>query len=277
MIKKLYEIFKECFPASLITQEEFEKRLDFNDATIIKEYDDNNNLIGYAVVRENCISLLCVRPEFQRQGHGKRLLSKAEAAIKELGYNEILLGYKSDKTSLYNGVPILNDNHYNYMFFTKRNYDNDFSSYDVSIANSNAWNEIENEDSEDYTVINTMEYSDVKDLFFQLLEQIDRKMYDRYFLEENIEFVFCRKGESLVGMCAFRINEDKDTISIFDLVAYPNFNLKSKRVMLKEIRRIQVKNNINNICVRNVSNPVLYQEQFKGEIKEKYWRGSKAC
>ena len=72
MLEELYKIFKECFPTTLISKEEFEKKLDFNDSEVIKEYDENSNLIGYSIIRENCISLICVKPEFQKKGHGTK-------------------------------------------------------------------------------------------------------------------------------------------------------------------------------------------------------------
>ena len=36
MLEELYKIFKECFPTTLISKEEFEKKLDFNDSEVIK-------------------------------------------------------------------------------------------------------------------------------------------------------------------------------------------------------------------------------------------------
>ena len=62
-----------------------------------------------------------------------------------------------------------------------------------------------------------------------------------------------------------------------DLIAYPNFDLNSKKIMLGEVRKVQEVNNIENLCVRNVSNPILYQQEFQGDIRQKYWRGSKSC
>ena len=47
MLEELYSIFKDCFPSTLISKEEFEKKLDFNDSKVIKVYDEDNNLIGY--------------------------------------------------------------------------------------------------------------------------------------------------------------------------------------------------------------------------------------
>lgn len=275
MLEELYKIFKECFPTTLISKEEFEKKLDFNDAEVIKEYDENNTLIGYSVVRENCISLMCVKPEFQNKGHGTKLLMESEQKIRNNGFKEILLGYKSDNTSLYMGVPILNNK--NYAFFTKHQYDSDFTSYDVNIPNRVPIQIPDTEEISQYTTFNTLEYPEVDVLFMQLLEYTDKKMYDRYFLESKMNYIFCRKNNKLAGLCAYRIIPDASTIAIMDLVAYPNFDLNSKRVMLSEIRKVQESNNLDNICIRNVSNPILFQQEFQGNIKQKYWRGSKSC
>lgn len=275
MLEELYSIFKECFPITLISKEEFEKKLDFNDSEIIKEYDENNNLIGYSIIRENCISLICVKPEFQKKGHGTKLLMESERRIKSAGFSEILLGYKSDKTSLYMGVPILNNK--NHAFFTKYQYDSDFTSYDVNISNDVPLEITNTDETSQYLAINTLEYPDVKILFMQLLEHTDKKMYDRYFLEEEMNYIFCRKNNKLVGLCAYKILEEANIITIMDLVAYPNFDLNSKRIMLSEIKKVQAKHNLGDICIRNVSNPILYQKEFKGNIRQKYWRGSKSC
>ena len=195
--------------------------------------------------------------------------------MKDIGFKEILLGYKSDKTSLYMGVPILNND--NHSFFTKYKYDSDFTSYDVNIPDKTPLEVPNTEDINKYTIINTLEYPDVRILFFQLLEEVDKKIYDRYFSEDKMNFIFCRKGGKLAGLCAYEILKEANYISIFDMVAYPNFDLNSKRIMLAEIRKIQEKNNIENVCIRNVSNPILYQQEFKGNIRQKYWRGSKSC
>lgn len=275
MLEELYKIFKECFPTTLISKEEFEKKLDFNDSEIIKEYDENNNLIGYSIIRENCISLMCVKPEFQKKGHGTKLLMESEKKIKNAGFKEILLGYKSDSTSLYMGVPILNNQ--NHAFFTKHQYDSDFTSYDVNIPNDVPLEISNTDETSPYTTINTLEYPKVKILFMQLLEYTDKKMYDRYFLEEKMNYIFCRKNNKLAGLCAYKIAEGTNIIIIMDLVAYPNFDLNSKRIMLSEIKKVQKTYNLGDICIRNVSNPILYQQEFQGNIRQKYWRGSKSC
>lgn len=275
MLEELYKIFKECFPTTLISKNEFEKKLDFNDSEVIKEYDENNNLIGYSIIRENCISLICVKPEFQKKGHGTKLLMESEKKIKSTGFKEILLGYKADSTSLYMGVPILNNQ--NHAFFTKFQYDSDFTSYDINISNDVPL-EVPNADEiSQYSTINTLEYPGVKNLFMQLLEHTDKKMYNRYFFEEKMDYIFCRKNNKLVGLCAYRIVEEANVIAIMDLVAYPNFDLNSKRIMLSEIKKVQVTHNFGDICIRNVSNPILYQKEFNGNVRQKYWRGSKSC
>lgn len=275
MLEELYKIFKECFPTTLISKEEFEKKLDFNDSEVLKEYDENLNLIGYSIIRENCISLICVKPEFQKKGHGTKLLLESEKKIRNNGFKEIFLGYKSDNTSLYMGVPILNNQ--NHAFFTKHQYDSDFVSYDVNISNDVPLEISNTNDINQYLTINTLEYPKAKILYMQLLEYIDKKMYDRYFLEINMNYIFCRKNNKLAGFCAYKVAEEANVLTIMDLVAYPNFNLNSKRIMLSEIKKVQKTYNLDDICIRNVSNPILYEQEFQGNIREKYWRGSKSC
>lgn len=275
MVEELYNVFKECFPTTLISKNEFEKKLDFDNSEVLKKFDESKNLIGYAIVRKNCISLICVRPEFQKKGYGTQLLMESEQKIRNAGYDEILLGYKSDVASLYMGVPILNNQNYN--FFTKYEYDNDFTYYDVNIPNNASFEVPNNDEINQYTIVNTLEYPEAKLLFMQYLEHIDKKMFNRYFSEENMNYIFSTKDNKLVGMCAYKMVEEANVITIMDLVSYPSFDLNCKKIMLSEIKKLQTTYGFTDICARNVNNPILYQQLYNANIREKYWRGSKSC
>lgn len=275
MIEELYKIFIECFPNSLITIEEFEKNINVNENEIIKSYNlETQELIGYSIVKKNCIILLCVKNKYHGKGIGTDLLIRTEKNIKDKGYEEIFLGYQDEKNFLYSGVPLLNNS--NYRFFTKHQYDNDFSSYDVSIVLDES-NTTENTvNNQEYTIINTIKSPEFKSTFLKFLEKNDKRKYDKYYLRENIEFIFCKKGESYNGFCAYRVYKDKGKLVIYDLIAYPNFDLNTKRIILNEIKNHQVSNGISEVCIHDISNPILYQSQYNGTIQQKYWRGSKS-
>ncbi len=81
-----YEIFKSCFPALRIDEHNFE-RLAFTDGT--KTFREGE---GFAVCRENSITLLCVAPEAQRKGIGSALLSQCEEHIKSTGNTSVSIG-----------------------------------------------------------------------------------------------------------------------------------------------------------------------------------------
>ena len=57
MLEELYKIFKECFPTTLISKEEFEKKLDFNDSEVIKEYDENGMFVGEGPLMKDLVEI----------------------------------------------------------------------------------------------------------------------------------------------------------------------------------------------------------------------------
>ena len=91
MKSRIYHIFKECFLDIPITEDIFFSLLEYEKCEIIvkKEQDE---IIGYSAVRENCIVLLCVAPKFQRMGFGKQLVKESEILIKKNGYDLVILG-----------------------------------------------------------------------------------------------------------------------------------------------------------------------------------------
>lgn len=81
-----YEIFTSCFPA-LETDPESFRRLTFADNP--KLFRTEN---GFAVCRENRITLLCTAPAFSGRGEGSFLLSQCEEYIKACGGTQASLG-----------------------------------------------------------------------------------------------------------------------------------------------------------------------------------------
>lgn len=270
MNEVLYNIFRQSFQDSNVSYEEFLSKLDFNDSHVFKYFDRNTGkIIGYSVVRENCISLICVLPQYQKQGIGTHLLKKSEDFIKANGYNEIFLGYKGEKTSLFKGVPISNEN---YLFFNQNNYDNDFTVCDYEIKL----------DSYDQNLNNSLQIFDassdvgLKVLFLQFLEEKDKLLYDKYAIVNNINFIFSKNSNSINGVCIYNVDKENRTLNIFDVIAYPNFDINCKKILLNEMAAIAQKNNCDKVIVRDVSNPSFYKDYSSVETK-RYWRGSKSC
>lgn len=70
-----YQIFKACFPELIIDETNFSRLAYGEDVHIFRSKD------GFAAVRGNSIELLCVAPEYQRQGIGTELLKQCEQHI----------------------------------------------------------------------------------------------------------------------------------------------------------------------------------------------------
>ena len=80
-----YNIFRKCFPNIELTFEQLKASL--GNAEIISEGEK-----GFAAVSGNCIRLICVSPEYQRLGIGRKLLFDCERVISEDGHSEAVLG-----------------------------------------------------------------------------------------------------------------------------------------------------------------------------------------
>ena len=264
----LYQIFIKCFPDIHISLEKFEAELDLSNATVVTKYEENSSkLIGFSIVRKNCISMICVLPEYQNKGYGKQIMKESEKEIHERGYDEILLGYKGEKTSLFYGVPMTR---YNQEFFSKLGYDSDFSVYDYTIE------PFVIQKQEQFKVYSFPAESDSKSLVFELLKKKDKNMYQKYSLTHDTSILYSTDMKGHLGFCFYHIG-DNQQMELCDLVVYPNFDLSCKLSLLSDLFKIAQENDCKYITVKNVSNPIFYKEQCRGRVKMKYWRGSKAC
>lgn len=264
----LYQIFLKCFPDINLTLEEFETELDLNDSKVITKYlDGTSQLIGFSIIRKNCISLICVLPEYQNKGYGKQIMKESEQEIRECGYEEILLGYKGEKTSLFYGVPLIN---HNYAFFSKLGYDADFSMYDYEIE------PFDIPKQEEFKVYSFSSKTDSKSLIFELLKKKDKNIYQKHVLTHDRNILYASNTTDHLGFCFYHIDENHQ-IELYDLVTYPSFDISCKLALLSGLFDIAKENHANRIMVKNVNNPVFYKEECNGVIKMKYWRGSKAC
>ena len=270
MNEVLYEVFTRSFPKMHVGFDDFNDRLDLNDSTVFKKFDESGtNLIGFSVVRENCICLLCVLPEYRRQGIGSYLLSQSEHFISSNGYNEVLLGYKGERTSLFKGVPLTEGN---YDFFHSKGYDNDFSFYDYEIKLS----EEDKQDNSKYTATDFTSKNSLRMLLLQFLEERDKNLYEKYVFDKDVRFLVARDDKTIKGVCAYKVNKDS-ILEIHDLVAYPNFNMDCKKFLLGEMANVSKNTGCDKVIVCNLNNPSFYQKTYKPVEVNNYWRGSKSC
>ena len=268
MNERIYEIFTACFPYLNISKEDFLLDCDLNDSQIIFEKNEEGETIGFCIIKNECLSLLCILPQYQKQGYGSDLLKKAEASILANGLDQVRLGY-SDETSILFGVPLIANN---LDFFAKRGYNDDFVTYDYALPL------IEDVESNDQLTISQINDNTI-DLFFEFLKAKNHLLYDKYIILNNIKFLIARQESDIEGLCAYKTGQiaDKNFFEIYDLISFPNYNTTIKKQLLQECSNIAKANNCSELIIKNVSNGKFYSQNFAGKMKIKYWRGSKPC
>lgn len=83
-MKEAYEIFRKCFPDMPMTMDIF-KELCEADRCILFKVRSGDKTVGFAMIKENEIKLMCVLPEYQRMGYGHALLEMSEGAASDHG------------------------------------------------------------------------------------------------------------------------------------------------------------------------------------------------
>ena len=96
LIDKTYGIFSRCYPQFKLTRKNFESLIITSDSHIIS-YPDEENMTGFAITEGPSIMLICVAPDYQRQGIGANLLAEAEKYVKDQGFDKIYTGGVSSK------------------------------------------------------------------------------------------------------------------------------------------------------------------------------------
>jgi len=94
--KEIYELFRESLSHVIREEEAVYGVLENKENIFIEKRDENSKLIGVSVIHKNVILLLCVAPEYRRQGIGTWLLNESEKAIRTSGYDEITVGAGED-------------------------------------------------------------------------------------------------------------------------------------------------------------------------------------
>ncbi|MBQ8287325.1 MAG: GNAT family N-acetyltransferase [Clostridia bacterium] len=128
MYNQLYPLFRVCFPNYPVTETVFNRQLRPDLAQIISRFD-GDQLIGYSLIHQNSISLLCVDPHYRNQGIGSHLLKLSEEMIAQTGAQSIVLGRSSHY--LFQGVPA--DEPSAQRFFEHRGYSAQWVSANMAL------------------------------------------------------------------------------------------------------------------------------------------------
>jgi len=103
MANELITLFRRNFPFIVRSEDTVQNIIENKECKVIERCDDQNGLIGAAVVHKNALLMLCVVKKYRKNGIGTELLNEAERIIKEAGYEEVVIGAGYDY--LMPGVP----------------------------------------------------------------------------------------------------------------------------------------------------------------------------
>ncbi len=62
MKNAVYDLFRKCFPQLDMTRDIFFRLIDINKCRIIP-HSENGDIVGTAVLEDNIVRLICVRPD----------------------------------------------------------------------------------------------------------------------------------------------------------------------------------------------------------------------
>ncbi|MGI5896787.1 MAG: GNAT family N-acetyltransferase [Oscillospiraceae bacterium] len=125
----VYQIFQQCFPSIPIHFAAFQRKLNFDDCAC-KTVQEKGKTVGFSLVQQNGILLLCVLPEYQGRGYGTQLLQKSEELIHAQGFERVTLG-SGPSGYLFQGVPVLESRAE--CFFERFGYEADGTSVDMAM------------------------------------------------------------------------------------------------------------------------------------------------
>lgn len=127
---EMMNLYNKTFPNLQTDEETFAEQLMIENGSYIFEHREDGHLVGFSVVNDDGILLLCVDEKYRNQGIGTDLLKRSEAHIFK-NFSEIQLG-TSRNTYLLCGVP-MNDFTDSHLFFIKHGYKEDWISFDMII------------------------------------------------------------------------------------------------------------------------------------------------
>lgn len=126
MKKTLFNLYLKSFPDYPVSEDTFAEITD--GAHVIERYTDAD-LAGFAVVRGNSISILCVDEAHRRKGVGTSLLREAEEIIRRGGGEKITLGQGNGY--IFQGVPAESEGAVE--FFKHHGYTADWTSVNMRL------------------------------------------------------------------------------------------------------------------------------------------------
>ena len=94
MANEFCAVFNRCYPHLRMSDERFASLFPRGKFC---EYKKDGKLLGFAVSEGNAIRMICVLPDFQRQGIGTKLLAEAEADVAAGGYKKAIVGGTSSR------------------------------------------------------------------------------------------------------------------------------------------------------------------------------------
>lgn len=127
-LRDLYDIYCEAMPRYPLTYERFRDILHRDNLQIFTA-ENSKTIIGFCVVNDNSVVILCVKKEYRHSGYGRHLLIMAEGFI-SVNYNEVVLG----GGGLFQGVPCDEDEESSVPFFEKRGYSADWTSVNMELT-----------------------------------------------------------------------------------------------------------------------------------------------
>ena len=150
-MNEYFEMFKINFPYVSREEKTIKEVINNSDNIYFEKRNDDNKLIGLAIVNKNTILLLVVDIDYRNQGIGTDLLNKCEDLIIKNGFDEIKLGVgfnylipgvptsKKYTDSVYENLnPEIND--IASIFFEKRGYIHSWGNcncFDMKMSLSN--------------------------------------------------------------------------------------------------------------------------------------------
>jgi len=116
LAEEVYNLYRKVLPGIYRDEDTVRKLLVSKNVRIV-DYKADKKLVGFSLIHNNAIYLLCVDTDYQKKGIGTKLLKQSEKIIRANGYSSVILG--AGKDYIMPGVPMKNNAH---MFFIKNGY-----------------------------------------------------------------------------------------------------------------------------------------------------------
>lgn len=99
MKKDYCDIFNACFPDFKFEYERFDE-LFIKEETYCFDYYEDDKCLAFALVEDFAIRLICVLPEHQKKGIGRKIVTEIEKDLQDKGYEKALTGGVSSRFAI---------------------------------------------------------------------------------------------------------------------------------------------------------------------------------